>query len=498
MGTMREKLTEVLTSILPIVLVVTLLAGFVLGLPMNEFVVFLACVVLVVIGFTLFLIGVEYGIHPIGHAIGLEIPKRRSRFFMIAVVFLISFLVTIAEPDVTVFGTQVSALFPFVHQSTLKYAIAIGVAAFLIVAAFRIIYKTSMRVILTVSYIAVIGLAIYLYCNGNQEFLGIAFDSGGVTTGPVTVPILLALGIGICSVGAARSELEGFGMVGLASVGPILAVLILGIISGGGGSAEEVEATTSVLTIDHFLLMDKFQESAIGVLEALVPLVLFFMIFQKVFLRYSWTSVIRMVEGTALAGVGVIIFLTGVYTGFMPISTALGQHLGDIVSDQWYLVIGVGLLLGFLVAYAEPAVSILGNQVEESSNGILSRRMIVVTISLGVAFLVALGMAKLIFNLNFLYIIIPGYVLTLILMWIGDKDMVGIAFDAGGVSTGPMSVAILSSIYIGLASALYSGTEAVIYGFGLIALIALAPCLFLSIMGVYIKYRNTEEAPGYD
>ena len=498
MGAMKEKLVEVLTSILPIVIVVTILAGFVLGLPLDEFVMFIFCVILVVIGFALFLVGVDFGIHPIGDAIGKEIPKRKSKFFMIAVVFLISFLVTIAEPDVSVFATQVNSLFPFIHPGTLKYAIAIGVAVFLIIAAFRIIYRTSLRVILTVSYIAVMGVALYLYFSGNQEFLGIAFDSGGVTTGPVTVPILLALGIGICSIGLSRSKLEGFGMVGLASVGPILAVLILGVISGGGGTAEGLVIKTEATTIDHFLLLEKFEESALGVLEALIPLMIFFIIFQRMFLRYSWESVIKMVEGTALAGIGVIIFLTGVYTGFMPISTALGQHLGDMVHDQWYLVIGIGLLLGFLVAYAEPAVSILGDQVEASSNGLLSKRMIVVTISLGVAFLVALGMAKLIFNLNFIYIIIPGYVITLILMWLGDKDMVGIAFDAGGVSTGPMSVAILSSIYIGLASALYSGTEAVIYGFGLIALIALAPCLFLSMMGVYIKYKGMKGEPDYE
>ena len=490
-----EKLREVLTSIMPIVLTVSVLAGFVLKLPLDEFAMFLVCVVLVVVGFALFLVGVDVGIHPIGNAIGLEIPKRRSRMFMIAVVFLISFLVTIAEPDVTVFGTQVNSLFPFVNPTTLTYAIAAGVAVFLIVAAFRIIYRMSMRVIITIGYAIVLVLAVMLYATGTPEFLGISFDSGGVTTGPVTVPILLALGIGICSVGASGRQIEGFGMIGLASIGPIMAVLIMGLFSGGGGTAEGVVATTDVLRIDHILLTVKFQESALSVVQALIPLLLFFILFQKVFLSYSWSSVIRMVEGTVIAGIGIMIFLTGVYTGFMPISTALGEHLGSMAEDQWYLVIGLGLVMGFLVAFAEPAVSILGNQVEESSDGILSRRMIVVTISLGVAFLVALGMAKLIFNLNFLYIIVPGYIAALVFMWLGDKDMVGIAFDAGGVSTGPMSVAILSSIYIGIASALYTGTEAVINGFGLIALIALAPCLFLSILGVYIKYRgkNTED-----
>ena len=222
-------------------------------------------------------------------------------------------------------------------------------------------------------------------------------------------------------------------------------------------------------------------------LIALIPLIIFFIIFQKIFLGYSWNAVTNMIEGVAFAGVGVIIFLTGVYTGFMPIAVALGEEFSNY---DPFLVIGIGFLLGFLVAFAEPAVAILGDQVERTSGGVLSRKLIIVVISIGVAFLVALGMAKTVFNLNFIWIIIPGYVLTIVLMWYGEKDMVGIAFDAGGVSTGPMSVAILSSIYVGLSSTMYTGTEAVINGFGLIALIALAPCLFLSALSVYIKNRK--------
>ena len=179
--------------------------------------------------------------------------------------------------------------------------------------------------------------------------------------------------------------------------------------------------------------------------------------------------------------------LTGVYTGFMPVAIKLGLELA---SYEPFLVILLGFVLGFLVAFAEPAVSILGDQVQRASKGMLPRRLIILVISAGVAFLVALGMAKTVFDLNFMWIIIPGYVITIVLMWFGEKDMVGIAFDAGGVSTGPMSVAILSSIYVGLSSALYDGATSVINGFGLIALIALAPCLFLSALSVLMKYKR--------
>ena len=486
MGLFREKLREVLMSIMPIVMVVSLLAAFLLKLPVEELAMFVFCVFLVVLGFTVFLCGVDLGIDPMGNWIGKEIPKRRSRFFMIAVVFSISFLVTIAEPDVTVFATQVHSLFTTIGSSTLTYFIAIGVATFLIVAACRIVYKLSLRVMITIGYAAVIVLTLVLSLTGSDEFIAIAFDSGGVTTGPVTVPVLLALGIGICSVGAKRNKMEGFGMIGLASIGPIIALLIMGLISNTD-TMTYTENSISSPAIDFDLLWEEFKESTLSVLMALVPLILFFIIFQKVLLKYSWTAVIYMIEGVMFAGIGVIVFLTGVYTGFMPVATALGEKLSTL--DPW-TVVGLGFVLGFLVAFAEPAVSILGDQVQRTSKGVLSRRLIIMIISVGVAFLVALGMAKTMFNLNFIWIIIPGYILTIVLMWLGEKDLIGIAFDAGGVSTGPMSVAILSSIYVGLASNLYTGAGSVINGFGLIALIALAPCLFLSALSVYMRYTK--------
>ena len=486
MGLFADKLKEVLMSIMPIILIVGLLAAFVLKLPNEELAMMVLCIALVVLGFTIFLSGVEIGIDPMGGSIGKEIPKRRSKFFMIAVVFTISFLVTIAEPDVTVFATQVNSLFSSINPNTLTYCIAIGVALFLIVAACRIVYKLSLRAIVTIGYAVVAILTLILYFRGSNEFIAIAFDSGGVTTGPVTVPVLLALGIGICSVGAKRNKMEGFGMIGLASIGPIIALLIMGLVSNTD-SVSGVTSSVSASVINGDLLLDEFIESTKSVLIALIPLIIFFIIFQKIFLGYSWNAVTNMIEGVAFAGVGVIIFLTGVYTGFMPIAVALGEEFSNY---DPFLVIGIGFLLGFLVAFAEPAVAILGDQVERTSGGVLSRKLIIVVISIGVAFLVALGMAKTVFNLNFIWIIIPGYVLTIVLMWYGEKDMVGIAFDAGGVSTGPMSVAILSSIYVGLSSTMYTGTEAVINGFGLIALIALAPCLFLSALSVYIKNRK--------
>lgn len=491
MGLLRDKFKEVSISILPITAVIVLLSIFVLDADWQSTFIFFFCIGLVIIGFTIFLAGVDVGIDPMGSAIGREIPKRKSKLFMVLVIFAISFLVTVAEPDVTVFANQVHSLFEKIDVNTLTYSIAIGVALLLIFAAFKIVYKISLKLMLTIFYGIVIALSFYLLFTDNLDFLGIAYDSGGVTTGPVTVPVLLAIGIGICSIGAENNKMDGFGMVGLASVGPIIALLILGAMTGSSDS-NAVSATLGD-TVSWEKIAEEFGNAAYSVVFALVPLTGFFILFQKVFLRYSWSAVSDTIKGVAFAGIGVIIFLTGVYSGFMPAATAIGEVLMDMEVNK-FLIIGLGFLLGFLVAFAEPAVGILGGQVESTSNGSIKKKSIILLVSCGVALFVALGMAKLMYGFSLLYIVIPGYIITLILMWKTDNNMVGIAFDAGGVSTGPMSVAIISSMYVGMASVLYTDpTEAVINGFGIIALIALAPCFFLCLMNVYSKYKKERE-----
>ncbi len=486
MGTLGGTFKEVIVSTMPIAGIVMVLQLFLLKPSLEDFGLFLGCVALVLIGFTIFLYGVDWGINAVGESIGTEISRRKSRLFMIAVVSLISFLVTVAEPDVGVFATQVTALFTSLSRNTLIYAIAIGVAAFLIIAACRIVFKLSLRIILTISYAAVICMALFT----PSEFLGISFDSGGVTTGPMTVPILLSLGIGICSVGKFRNELDGFGMIGLASVGPIMALLILGLASGSSDVAsvggEEYEPYISNA---YDRLVKEFTDSLTSVMIAIVPLMAFFAIFQKVFLRYSWNSVVHMVRGTTLAGIGIVIFLTGIYTGFIPVATGIGAEIADNV----ILLAVLGLILGVLVAIAEPAVGILAERVQRSSGGNIGKNAVRYVISVGVGVFVAIGMVRICYDFSLLWIVVPGYILAIVLMWIGDRDMVGIAFDAGGVSTGPMSVAIISSMYTSIASSMYDGTDAVINGFGIIALIALAPILFLEAFSVYIRIMKARE-----
>ncbi len=485
MGSLKATFKEVLLSTLPIALIVFILQIALLRPSPASILLFVACVAMVLIGFTIFLYGVDWGINILGEWMGSEISRRKSRLFMIAIVSLISFLVTVAEPDVGVFASQVTSLFTTLSRSALVYSIAIGVAAFLIIAACRIVFKLSLRMIITIGYAAVILLALFT----PTEFLGIAFDSGGVTTGPMTVPILLSLGIGICSTGMFRNELDGYGMIGLASIGPIIALLVLGMMSGGDASA--VDAMEAELyeedTLDR--LIHEFKDSLTSVAMAIIPLMVFFAVFQKVFLRYSWNTVVHMVKGTTLAGIGIVIFLTAIYTGFIPVAADIGEKL----FEHPFVLMVLGALLGFLVAIAEPAVEILAGRVQKSSGGNITKKVVKYVISGGVAMFVAIGMLRLSYDFSLLWIVVPGYILAIILMWIGDKDMVGIAFDAGGVSTGPMSVAIISSMYTSIASVMYEGTDAIINGFGIIALIALAPILFLEAFSVYIKIMKVRD-----
>ena len=486
MGTLQGTFKEVVISTVPIALIVVILQLILVKPSAEDMALFLGCIALVLIGFTVFLYGVDWGINQVGESVGTEISRRKSRLFMIFVVSLISFLVTVAEPDVGVFATQVTTLFDSISRNTLVYAIAIGVAIFLIIAACRIVFKLSLRIILTLGYVAVIVMALFT----PSEFLGIAFDSGGVTTGPMTVPILLSLGIGICSVGAFRNELDGFGMIGLASIGPIIALLILGLTSGSGDAAATAgEEYEPYIENAANRLIKEFTDSLTSVIMAIVPLMIFFGVFQKVFLRYSWNSVIHMIKGTLLAGLGIVVFLTGIYTGFIPVATKIGAEL----SDNVVILVALGLLLGILVAIAEPAVGILAERVERSSGGNIGKNAVRYVISIGVGVFVAIGMLRICCDFSLLYIVVPGYALAIILMWVGDKDMMGIAFDAGGVSTGPMSVAIISSMYTSIASTVYEGTDAVINGFGIIALIALAPILFLEGFSVYIRIMKARE-----
>lgn len=489
MGALKDKFKEVFTSTIPVIAIVFVMQIFLTKSTYFDYLLFWVFSAIILAGLTFFLHGVDSGVNPVGNAIGAEIPKRKSKLFMILVIFAISFLVTVAEPNVSIFGKQVMDIYPSVSSNTILYGIAAGIAAVLLIAAIKIVYDLSIKYIFLLGWGAIILVAFI----APDAFLGIAFDSGGVATGPMMVPVLLALSLGICLGMPGRSEMDSFGMVGLAAMGPVLALLLIGMgidadVTGSGSGGGAIIVNLGYVTKELISVTQ-------NILIALVPLTIFFMFFQRKFLTYTWDAVKSMVKGLTYTGVGLILFLFGVYCAFIPVVSEAGPALVDL-HPIWMVLIG--LVLGFLIVFAEPAVSILGDQVNKASNGSIQKSKIRLIISLAVGVFVALAMVKIAYNISILWFVVPGYIAILILMFFSDRDVIGISFDSGGVATGPIAVAVTMALYTSISSSIYTGIDAVINGFGVVAFMAMAPTLFVMILGVNIKKRKEKMVCGYE
>jgi len=483
MASFKDILKEVTETTLPIAALILALDTILVGASVFQFILELLCCVIVIMGFSLFLMGVEVGIIPMGKAIGQEMARRRSMIGMIVLAFIISMVVTIAEPDVSVFSTTVGKVFPSVDSFALTLSIALGVGIMLVLATLRLALNVSIRLLITIGYgiIVVFGLMV------PQSVLGIAFDSGGVTTGPVTIPVLIALGMGV-SVAVSRrgSTMDGFGMIGLASIGPLITVMIYGSLTFGG-DVGTVQAASENIPVGIESLIEHFVSSVRDTLVSVLPLFVIFLLLQRFYIRGSWKDLWIMTWGIIFTMLGMIMFLTGVYAGFMPLAEELGTYLVESNSGLWILVIG--LVLGFLVIVAEPAVKILGTQVESASKGAITNKTITLVVGAGVSVFVGVGMYAMSQGWMSMYYALPIYVVAVIMLWFMEKDLIGITYDAGGVATGPMSVAIIMTMYSAIAQA--SGPEiAMNNAFGIIAFIALAPIIALSILGVCIHYKK--------
>ena len=233
-----------------------------------------------------------------------------------------------------------------------------------------------------------------------------------------------------------------------------------------------------------------FGDTFIGVIKALLPILVLFIIFQLFFLKLPKKYIYNLMVGTAIAGLGLLLFLQGVHVGFLPAGEAIGKYLGNI--ESYWLLIPFGFFIGFLTTWTEPAVRVLCDQVEKASASSIRKTTVLVAICVGVAVFVALGMAKIIYGIPLLYIVVPGYIIALLMMWFSDKSFLSIAFDAGGVATGPMAVTFLLAIAVGITSAM-EGRDPILHGFGLIALIALAPILSVMTLGFLARIRKRKK-----
>ena len=481
-----EKIKESLSSVLPVTGIVILIHLLLSPMPGGTFALFLIGAVLLVLGMGLFTLGADLSMMPMGERVGAHLTKSKKLSILIPVCFLIGALITIAEPDLTVLAGQV----PTVPDAVLILTVAVGVGLFLVLALLRIIFRKSLQLLLFVFY----GLVFVLAAFTPEEFLAAAFDSGGVTTGPITVPFIMALGIGVAAVrGGNSAQDDSFGLVTMCSIGPVLSMLLLGMFyNAGTGGHTSVEAHNPT-GIEEILKLfgQAIPEYLADVALALLPVVLFFLVFQILFLRLSRKRLLKMGVGLLYTFVGLVLFLTGVNVGFLPAGYALGSRLGATAAG-W--IIPIGMAMGFFVVMAEPAVHVLNKQVEEITVGAISQRAMLLSLSVGVAVSIGIAMLRVVAGVSIWYFLLGGYAVALGLSFFVPKVFTAVAFDSGGVASGPMTAAFMLPFAMGACDAL--GGNILTDAFGLVAMVAMTPLITIQLLGVLysIKLRRTVQA----
>ncbi|MCM1121106.1 MAG: DUF1538 domain-containing protein [Eubacterium sp.] len=478
---LKEKIRESLSSVLPITLIVLVLSITLVPMAVSTLVLFLVGAILLIVGMGFFQLGAEMAMTPLGQGVGGRLVKFKSVSMMAAVCFLMGAIITISEPDLQVLANQVAAI----PNMVLIWTVAAGVGVFTVVALLRILFKIKLSILLAGLYIFMFLLSFF----SPSEFIAVAFDAGGVTTGPMTVPFIMAMGVGLS---AARSDKDGsndsFGLIALCSVGPILMVLLLGIFYHPTEAVYTAVQIPQLVTTQDVAkeFMKSMPDYAAEVLRSVLPVVGVFFVFQIFTRSYRKRQVQRMAVGFGYTVIGLILFLTGVNVGFAPVGSLLGEGLADSVF-KWALV-PIGIVIGYYIVKAEPAVRVLNEQVEEITGGMVSYKMMNASMSIGVACAVALSMTRVLSGISIYWIVIPGYALALILSRLVPPVFVGIAFDSGGVASGPMTSTFLLPLAMGACTAL--GGNVVTDAFGIVALVALAPLIAIQVMGLVYERRT--------
>ena len=471
------KIKEALVSALPVTAIVYILALTpMFDLSAHELITFTVGAVMLILGIGLFNLGADLAMTPMGTHVGAGLSRQKKLWLLLAVCFALGMLITIAEPDLQVLANQVSAV---MNGTVLIYAVGFGVGAFLVIAVLKIVFKKTLSQMLMLFYMLLFALALMLVVSGKSSLLPLAFDSGGVTTGPITVPFIMALGVGISNVlGDRRSKENSFGLVALCSVGPILAVLALGIFSSSNLSYEVPDYTVSNDMLGAFLHTAGHTCKEVAI--ALGLIVGFFLICQVLFLRLPLRKLLRIAIGVAFTYAGLVIFLTGVNVGFMPI----GYKLGTALAQQHNAVlVGFGLVIGVLVVLAEPAIHVLNSQVEEVTGGLVSKKSMMIGLCIGVGAAIGLSMVRIVFDFSLVYYIVPGYFISLALSLFVPPVYTAIAFDSGGVASGPMTSGFILPFATGACVALQGAESVLADAFGVVALVAMAPLITIQLLG---------------
>ena len=477
---LTAKIKESAISVLPVMAIVLLMHATITPLPGSKIAQFLVGGVLLIIGLGIFLIGADLGMVPFGQRLGSALTHKRNLTLILVSAFVIGFAITVAEPDVQVLANQVLSIAPKLNKVMLLGMIAVGVGVFLVVAMLRVVMKLSLPLLLTGFYVVVFVICAF----SEAAYVGIAFDAGGATTGPITVPFIMALGIGVASsMRKKESEESAFGFVGLASIGPIAAVAVMGLLSPVDMGSVVADTADDALTPVATLFLREVPHEIVEIFFALLPIFIILLVFQYFLLRLPGEQMKRMILGMFYSFVGLVVFMVGVIGGFTPVGYFLGMSLGSYAGGG--ALIPVGLVMGAVVVLAEPAVWVLTEQVEEVSGGYIKRRLLLAALSVAIACAVALGMLRVLTGMSIWYILIPGYILSLALTRYSPPLFTAIAFDSGGVASGPMSTTFVLALTLG--ASVTSGGNPATDAFGMVAMIAMAPLFTIQILGMIFK-----------
>ena len=478
---LKEKIFESLASVLPITAIVLILSISVAPVASGTLVLFLFGAFLLVIGMGIFTLGADLAMTPMGEGMGIEMSKSRKIIFPVIISFIFGIIITMAEPDLQVLAEQV----PAIPNMVLILAVAGGVGVFMMIAVARIFLKIPLNTLLILFYTAIFIIAFF----APSTFIPVSFDSGGVTTGPITVPFIMSMGVGLATLRSDRqSQEDSFGLVSLCSIGPVLAVLILGIFYRPDSAVYEMTEVAEIVTTQdaarEFLTAfpTYFREVAVAVL----PITAMFILFQIATRRFRKRQILKITGGLIYTYIGLVLFLTGVNVGFMPTGQFLGAAIGS--SEKNYMLIPIGMLMGYFIVAAEPAVHVLNKQVEEVSSGAISAASMQKALSIGVAVSVGISLLRILTGIPIMYFLMPGYLISLAFTFFVPKIYTGIAFDSGGVASCPMTATFLLPFSMGACTAV--GGNILTDAFGIVAMVAMTPLIPIQSLGLTSEIRK--------
>lgn len=474
-----EKLKEAFASVLPVALIVVALSFTPLvDFSTKELITFIISAIFLVAGIGLFNLGADLAMTPMGEQVGSGLTKSRKLQLLVSVCFVMGVLITIAEPDLSVLAEQVKNA---VEPTLLIVTIGVGVGLFLLLSILKIVFKKDLSAIIIFFYMVLFMLGMLMISFGKETFVPLAFDSGGVTTGPITVPFIMALGVGVAgAIGGKHASENSFGLIALCSVGPILALMGLVLASKGDLTYElsvasySIDASLGANFIPAVLKVMKEVAIALGLIVA------FFLVLQFVALKLSKTKLLQMGFGICYTFIGLVVFLTAVAVGFMPVGFQLGRELAEMPR----VLVASGFVIGMVVVLAEPAVHVLNKQVEEITDGLVTKRSMLIALSVGVGISIGLSMLRIIIGFPIIYYLVPGYFLSLGLSFFVPKLYTAIAFDSGGVASGPLTSSFILPLAIGACSVIHDGGDSILsYAFGIVAMVAMTPLITIQVLG---------------